>query len=156
MLGHIFLFIFGGIEENKSSEIDWPLLLVCMSCQECTLHAKSARNIKICTTLIVRSNLKSFDSLFQELYVLLQWNSRFVVQLQLKQHLLLVRLLTRSPVFDSFFVRKVHSMSKAAEVWAGIPSKGSSIKDVGIFWAVFDNPLPHVKILTLIYQPSTF
>ena len=30
-----------------------------------------------------------------------------------------------------------------------------SIKDVGIFLAVFDTPLPHVGILTLIYLIST-
>ena len=29
--------------------------------------------------------------------------------------------------------------------------RGPSIKDVGIFLAVFDTPLPHVGILTLIY-----
>ena len=33
---------------------------------------------------------------------------------------------------------------------------GPSIKDVGIFLAVFDTPLPHVGILTLIYLTSTF
>ena len=33
---------------------------------------------------------------------------------------------------------------------------GSSIKDVGIFLAFFDTPLPHVGILTLIYLTSTF
>ena len=37
-----------------------------------------------------------------------------------------------------------------------IPPKGSSIKDVGFFLAVFDTPLPHVGILTLIYLNSTF
>ena len=35
-------------------------------------------------------------------------------------------------------------------------SKGSSIKDVGIFLAVFETPLHHVGILTLIYLTSTF
>jgi hypothetical protein len=30
-------------------------------------------------------------------------------------------------------------------------TRGPSIKDVGIFLAVFDTPLPHVRILTLIY-----
>ena len=34
--------------------------------------------------------------------------------------------------------------------------RGPSIKDVRIFWAVFDTPLPHVEILTLIYLTSTF
>ena len=33
---------------------------------------------------------------------------------------------------------------------------GPSIKDVGIFLAFFDNPLPHVGILTLIKLTSTF
>ena len=32
---------------------------------------------------------------------------------------------------------------------AGLPW-GPSIKDVGIFWAIFDTPLPHVGISTLI------
>ena len=32
---------------------------------------------------------------------------------------------------------------------------GPSIKDVGNFLAVFDTPLPHVGILTLIYLTST-
>ena len=31
-----------------------------------------------------------------------------------------------------------------------------SIKNVGIFLAVFDTPLPHVGILTLIYLTSAF
>ena len=35
-------------------------------------------------------------------------------------------------------------------------SKGPSIKDVGIFWAIFDIPLPHVGISTLICLTSTF
>ena len=34
--------------------------------------------------------------------------------------------------------------------------KGLSIKEVGIFLAIFDTPLPHVGILTLIYLTSTF
>ena len=38
----------------------------------------------------------------------------------------------------------------------GLCVKGSSIKDVGIFWTFFDPPLPHVGILTLIYLTSTF
>ena len=33
---------------------------------------------------------------------------------------------------------------------------GPSIKDVGIYLAVFDTPSPHVEILTLIYLISTF
>ena len=33
---------------------------------------------------------------------------------------------------------------------------GASIKDVGIFLAVFDTPLPRIGILTLIYPTSTF
>ena len=33
---------------------------------------------------------------------------------------------------------------------------GPSIKDVGTFLAIFDTPLPHVRILTLIYLASTF
>ena len=33
---------------------------------------------------------------------------------------------------------------------------GPSIKAVGIFLAVFDTPLPHVEILTLIYLTSIF
>ena len=32
-----------------------------------------------------------------------------------------------------------------------VHAKGPSIKDVGNFFAVFDTPLPHVGILTLIY-----
>ena len=33
-------------------------------------------------------------------------------------------------------------------------AQGPSIKDVGIFLAVFDTPFPHVGILTLIYLTS--
>ena len=33
----------------------------------------------------------------------------------------------------------------------GFRVEGPYIKDVGIFLAVFDTPLPHVEILTLIY-----
>ena len=36
------------------------------------------------------------------------------------------------------------------------PTWGPSIKDVRIFLAVFDTPLPHVGILTLINLTSTF
>ena len=35
-------------------------------------------------------------------------------------------------------------------------AKGPSKKDVGIFLAIFDTPLTHVGILTLIYLFSTF
>ena len=35
-------------------------------------------------------------------------------------------------------------------------SKGPSVKEVGIFLTIFDTPLPHVGILTLIYLTFTF
>ena len=37
-----------------------------------------------------------------------------------------------------------------------VPQWGPSIKDVGIFWATFDNLLPHVGISTLICLTPTF
>ena len=36
-----------------------------------------------------------------------------------------------------------------------LSAQGPSIKDVGMFLAVFDTPLPHVGISTLIYLTST-
>ena len=45
-------------------------------------------------------------------------------------------------------VKKIEIVEKA--------NMGPSIKDVGIFLSVFYTPLPHVKILTLIYLTSTF
>ena len=35
-------------------------------------------------------------------------------------------------------------------------TKGLAIKDVGIFWAIFDTPLPHVGISTLICLTPLF
>ena len=40
--------------------------------------------------------------------------------------------------------------------YSKIPNKGPSIKDVGIFLAIFYTPLPHVGILTLIFLTSIF
>ena len=52
------------------------------------------------------------------------------------------------------FLRFVNLYSLYRSVLDG--HKGPSIKDVGIFLAIFDTPLPHVGILTLIYLISTF
>ena len=39
---------------------------------------------------------------------------------------------------------------------AELDAEGPSIKDVGIFLAIFDTPLPHVGISTLICLTPTF
>ena len=50
----------------------------------------------------------------------------------------------------------IHDKPPAPAAAARDSGKGPSIKDVGIFLAVFDTPLPQVGILTLIYLTSTF
>ena len=51
----------------------------------------------------------------------------------------------------SIFIQKYVAFSRS-----NVISNRPSIKDVLIFVAVFDTPLPHVEILILIYLTSTF
>ena len=44
----------------------------------------------------------------------------------------------------------------SAQVWYFAKGWRSSIKDVGIIFAIFDPPLPHVRILTMIKPTFTF
>ena len=68
----------------------------------------------------------------------------------------------RSIVYYSVTVNAEHSLPSYVAYSSNCLQKGlfsvrgPSIKDVGIFLAIFDTPLPHVGILTLIYLTSTF
>ena len=55
---------------------------------------------------------------------------------------------------DKHSIHPVHSDSKLRIPF--INSRWPSIKDIGIVLAMFDTPLPHVGILTLIYRTPTF
>ena len=69
----------------------------------------------------------------------------------------IIVLISCGPFYDLNIVGCEHRTESIFSLAYVIKSaKGPSIKDVGIFLAVFDTPLPHVGILTLIYLTSTF
>ena len=89
---------------------------------------------------------------FSEFYVELEANNEGVECLRLLNEI----IADFDEILEEEAFHAIEKIKSTGSTYMAASGKGPSIKDGGIFLAIFDTPLPHVRILTPIYLTSTF
>ena len=89
---------------------------------------------------------------FSEFYVELEANNEGVECLRLLNEI----IADFDEILEEEAFHAIEKIKSTGSTYMAASGKGPSIKDVGIFWAIFDNPLLHVVILPQICLTLAF